>query len=344
MTGGFEKIFRELCELDGASGGEGRVREYILDKIKDSCDSITVNPLGCIIAEKKGRKPADSRVMISAHMDEVGFIITDIRSDGTLSFTAVGGIDADVCAGRQVTVNGLDGVIGTVAVHNLSEEKRKKPVSFDDLYIDIGADSREEAEENVSRGDYAHFVCGYEVSEEGFVTAKAIDDRAGCAIMIDMITNDVLEHDCVFTFVTQEEVGLRGSRTAAFTVDPDFAIVLEATTAADIPLSEGDKKCCFCGKGAVISYMDRSTIYDRELYDTANRLAAENDILCQTKLVVAGGNDSGAIHITRGGIRTAAISVPCRYLHSPSCTAKLSDIDAVYGLAVKLAGHCAEQK
>ncbi|MGN0696526.1 MAG: M42 family metallopeptidase [Oscillospiraceae bacterium] len=344
MTEGFEKIFRELCELDGASGGEGKVREYILDKINGCCESVTVNPLGCIIAEKKGRKPADSRVMISAHMDEVGFIITDIRPDGTLAFTAVGGIDADVCAGRQITVNGLDGVIGTVAVHNLSEEKRKKPVSFDDLYIDIGADSREEAEENVSRGDYAHFVCGYEVSDDGFVTAKAIDDRAGCAIMLDMIINDVLEHDCVFTFVTQEEVGLRGSRTAAFTVDPDFAIVLESTTAADIPLSEGDKKCCFCGEGAVISYMDRSTIYDRELYDIANRLAAENDISCQTKLVVAGGNDSGAIHITRGGIRTAAISVPCRYLHSPSCTAKLSDIDAVYELAVKLAGHCAVQK
>lgn len=343
MTEGFGRIFRELCEIDGASGGENKVREYILDKIKGCCESVTVNPLGCIIAEKKGRKPAKNRVMISAHMDEVGFIITDIRSDGTLSFAAVSGIDADVCAGRQVTVNGLDGVIGTVAVHNLSEEKRKKPVSFDDLYIDIGAETREEAEEYISRGDYAHFVCGYEVSEDGFVTAKAIDDRAGCAIMIDMIVNGTLEHDCVFTFVTQEEVGLRGSRTAAFTVDPDFAIVLEATTAADIPLSEGDKKCCFCGKGAVISYMDRSTIYDRELYDIANKLAAENDLNCQTKLVVAGGNDSGAIHITRGGIRTAAISVPCRYLHSPSCTAKLSDIDAVYELAAKLAEHCTEQ-
>ncbi|MGN1416524.1 MAG: M42 family metallopeptidase [Oscillospiraceae bacterium] len=344
MTEGFEKIFRELCGINGASGGEKKVRDYILDKISGCCDSITVNPLGCIIAGKKGRKPAKSKVMISAHMDEVGFIITDIRSDGTLSFAAVGGIDADVCAGRQVTVNGLDGVIGTVAVHNLSDENRKHPVSFDDLYIDIGADSREEAEENVSRGDYAHFVCGYEVSEDGFVTAKAIDDRAGCAMMIDMILNEALEHDCVFTFVTQEEVGLRGSRTAAFAVEPDFAIVLEATTAADIPLSEGDKKCCFCGKGAVISYMDRSTIYDRELYDTANKLAAENNINCQTKLVVAGGNDSGAIHITRGGIRTAAISVPCRYLHSPSCTAKLSDMDAVYELAVKLADHCAESE
>ncbi|MDE6600408.1 MAG: M42 family peptidase, partial [Oscillospiraceae bacterium] len=140
-------------------------------------------------------------------------------------------------------------------------------------------------------------------------------------------------YDCVFTFVVQEEVGLRGSRTAAYSVDPDFAIVLEATTAADIPLASGEKRCCELGKGAVVSHMDRSTIYDKELYRLSREIASENGIGWQTKTMVAGGNDSGAIHISRGGVRTIAISAPCRYLHSPSCVVKLSDLEDCEKLA-----------
>ena len=334
------EILKELCIINGASGDEKAVRSYIIEKIKDHC-IYTVNPLGCIIAEKKGRKPAAKKVMISAHMDEVGMIVTYIREDGTLCFSAVGGVDPDVTAGRQVTINGMTGVIGTAAVHNLTAEERKKPVSFDSLFIDIGASDRAEAEKYVSLGDYAYFAPDCTESRCGWLTAKAIDDRAGCAMMIKMICEDALEYDCTFTFVTQEEIGLRGARTAAYTVDPDYAIVLEATTAADIPLASGDKKCCICGNGAVISFMDRSTIYDREMYSTAMEICEAENIPCQTKTMVAGGNDSGAIHITRGGIRTAAISVPCRYLHSPSDTAKLSDVDACYAIAVKLADRCA---
>lgn len=340
MEYSLETLLHELCMINGTSGGEDAVREYIIGKIKDHCD-YHINPLGCIIAEKKGRKKAEKKVMISAHMDEVGLIITNIRDDGTLSFDCVGGVDPDVTAGRQISINGLCGVIGTTAVHNLSADERKKPVSFDSLYIDIGAENREEAEKYISLGDYGYFADDYNVSGGKFITAKAIDDRAGCAMMIKMICENTLEYDSVFTFAVQEEVGLRGARTAAYTVEPDYAIVLEATTAADIPLASGDKKCCICGKGAVISYMDRSTVYDRGLYKEAWRICEENDIPCQTKTMVAGGNDSGAIHISKGGVRTLAISVPCRYLHSPSCTAKLFDIESCYALAVKLADRCA---
>lgn len=155
--------------------------------------------------------------------------------------------------------------------------------------------------------------------------------------MIAMILEDIPEYDCTFTFVTQEEIGLRGARTAAFYAAPDFAIVLEATTAADIPLSEGDKRCCLLGKGPVVSYMDRSTVYDRKLFDLSQEIAKDNSIGWQTKTLIAGGNDSGAIHISRSGVRTIAISVPCRYLHTPCCVIDENDYFDTFALACAMA-------
>lgn len=331
----------ELCKINGASGDESEVRKYIIERISPFVDSLKVNALGCVIAHKKGRKKAAKKVMISAHTDEVGMIVTYINPDGTLKFSPAGGVCADVCAGRKVLVNGFVGGVGTTAYHHLSSDKRNTAIDFSDLYIDIGARNENEAREYVSEGDYAYFNSGINLSESGILTAKAIDDRIGCAIMIKMIEDDLCDYDMTYTFVTQEEVGLRGSRTAAFEVNPDYAIVLEATTASDTPLASGDEKCCICSMGTVISYMDKSTIYDRKLYDAANKISAENNIKCQTKTKVAGGNDSGIIHMTGTGVKTAALSVPCRYLHSPSCTAYVSDMEDTKNLCVLLADFCA---
>lgn len=329
-------LLKELCEINGASGREDAVREYVIDKIKGKCD-YKLTPLGCVIAQYKGRKKTAKKLMISAHMDEVGFIITSVNPDGTLSFNCVGGIDADVTAGRQVTVeNGINGAVGSKAVHNMSEDERKNPPKFDGLYIDIGAADKADAEKYVQPGDYAYFTCGYHL-DSGIVRAKAIDDRAGVAIMLAMIIESTLEYDCTFTFVTQEEIGLRGARTAAFDAAPDFALVLEATTAADIPLSDGSQKCCILGNGPVVSFMDRSTVYDRRLFDMSKRIAEEKSIKWQTKTVVAGGNDSGAIHLSRGGVRTIAVSVPCRYLHSPCCVINEDDYFESFALAAAMA-------
>lgn len=325
------ELLEKLCTLNGTSGDEGAVREFILSEISDFCDC-TVDPPGNIIARKKGASPAKNTVMVSAHMDEVGMIVTSIKSDGTLTVAPVGGVDPRAAIGRPVRVGELYGVIGAKAVHNLSADEKKTAPKFEALYADIGAADKADAEKLVSLGDRVHFVSDFTAFGDGFVKSKAIDDRFGCGVMIDLIKSE-LPYDCVFTFVVQEEVGLRGSRTAAYTVDPDFAIVLEATTAADIPLASGEKRCCELGKGAVVSYMDRSTIYDRELYELSKTVSANNDIKWQTKTMVAGGNDSGAIHISRGGVRTIAISAPCRYLHSPSCVVKLSDLDDCERLA-----------
>lgn len=327
------ELLKKLCLVNGTSGDESRVRDFILSEISGYC-KYRVDPLGNIIAEKKGKSAASKRVMISAHMDEVGMIVTSVKSDGTLAVSPVGGIDPRVAIGRPVFVGDSDiyGVIGAKAVHNLSADEKKTAPKFGALYVDIGAEDKTAAEKLAAPGDFVHFSSEFISFGDGFVKAKAIDDRFGCAVMIDLLKSE-LPYDCTFTFVVQEEVGLRGSRTAAYSVDPDFAIVLEATTAADIPLASGEKRCCELGRGAVVSYMDRSTIYDRELYGISRDIALENGIKWQTKTMVAGGNDSGAIHISRGGVRTIAISAPCRYLHSPSCVVKLSDLEDCERLA-----------
>lgn len=335
----FETL-RDLCLLNGISGDEDSIREYIISRISDKCEC-KVDNLGNIIAFKKGRKTPKNKVLLSAHMDEVGLIVKYINDDGSLKVESVGGVDPGVVFGRQVTVgkNNTDGVIGGVAVHNLSGDERDKAVSFDKLTVDIGAQNRDEAEKAVSLGDSVYFKSDYTEFGDGFIKSKAIDDRFGCAILLELIESE-LEYDTYFTFVVQEEIGLRGAAAAAYTVNPDYAIVIEATTAADIPLSEGEKSVCKCKSGPVVSFMDKSTVYNKELYNLAFETAKENKIPCQTKTMIAGGNDAGAIHISRGGVKTLAVSVPCRYIHSPSCVANKKDminsLELVKSILIKL--------
>lgn len=205
---------KDLCLLDGISGDEGAVREYIIDKIGDKAE-IRVDNLGNVIAFCKGKKTPKNKIMVSAHMDEVGMIVTYVNSDGTLKVSSVGGVDPRVVFGRRVKIgrNNVLGVVGGKAIHNLTAEERKKSVPFDKLTIDIGVDSREEALKLVRLGDSVRFVSDFVEFGEGFVKCKAIDDRAGCAIMLRMI-EEGMEYDTYFTFVVQEEIGLRGSTCA----------------------------------------------------------------------------------------------------------------------------------
>ena len=327
---------RTLCLLNGTSGREEKVREYIISRIKDKAE-ITVDNMGNLIAFVKGRKPAKNKVMISAHMDEVGFIITGVTDGGYLKFTTVGGIDEKVVFARDMLVGEkeIPGVICVRPIHLLGEGERDKCPKIKDMVIDIGAETKEEALEYVEVGDSAYLISDFVEFGDGLIKAKAIDDRLGCAAMIKMI-EEVPEYDTYFTFVTQEEVGLRGATCAAFSVNPDYAIVLEGTTASDINGSDDINCVCKVGGGAVVSFMDRSTLYDRELFRLSKKIADENGIQWQTKTMVAGGNDAGAIHKSRGGVRTIAVSAPCRYIHSASSVAKISDIEAVYELSKKL--------
>lgn len=320
-------MLKDLCLLNGTSGDEVRVRDYIINEIKE-CSTYKVDNLGSVIAYKKGKKKPNKTVCINAHMDEVGFIITGITSDGYLRFAPVGGIDTKVCLDRAVTVgeNRINGVIADKAYHLLEEGEKDKAPSFDKLLIDIGAKSETEAQSVVSLGDFAYFESDYTELGNGYIKAKALDDRIGCMLMIELIKSE-LEYDTIFCFNVQEEVGLRGSKCTSFAVGADISIVLEATTAGDLDGVSGADRVCVLGNGGVVSFMDNRTIYDRELYILAMNTASENNIPVQTKTAVAGGNDAGSIQTSGKGAKVMALSLPCRYIHSPSSVVKKSDID-----------------
>ena len=320
-------MLKDLCLLNGTSGDEVRVRDYIINEIKEY-STYEVDNLGSVIAYKKGKKKPNKTVCINAHMDEVGFIITGITSDGYLRFAPVGGIDTKVCLDRAVTVgeNRINGVIADKAYHLLEEGEKDKAPSFDKLLIDIGAKNETEAQSVVSLGDFAYFESDYAELGNGYIKAKALDDRIGCMLMIELIKSE-LEYDTVFCFNVQEEVGLRGSKCTSFAVGADISIVLEATTAGDLDGVSGADRVCVLGNGGVVSFMDNRTIYDRELYKLAMNTASENNIPVQTKTAVAGGNDAGSIQTSGKGAKVMALSLPCRYIHSPSSVVKKSDID-----------------
>ena len=307
------ELLKKLCSARGVSGNECEVRDIILNEITPYADKTDVTPLGNIIAFKSGEKRAKTKLMLSAHMDEVGLVATHITDGGLLKFDTVGGIDKRVLPGKSVSFGtGIHGVIGAKPIHLLKKGEDEKSVPAEDLYIDIGALSREEAEKYVAPGDTVTFDSVFDTSH-GMVKSRALDDRAGCAILIDLLKCD-LEYDMTFVFTVQEEVGLNGAKTAAYKVMPEAAIVVECTTAADVPGSSN--KVCSLGSGAAVSFMDRRTIYDKEYYKAAFRAAEKAKVKCQPKTAVAGGNDAGAIHSSGNGVRTAAVSIPCRYLHS----------------------------
>ena len=327
---------RALCRLRGVSGDEGAVRAYLMEQIRTFPDilEMRVDALGNLLVHKKGVKSPKHTLMIGAHMDEVGFIITDVCEDGKCTIAPVGGIDADVVIGRAVEIPGVGtGVIGAKPVHKLSKTEREEKPDFKELYLDIGASSREEAlRANIVLGETVCYYSEWTELGGGRIASKAIDDRFGCAAMLCMLEGKIA-YDTWFAFFVQEEIGLRGSGCAAYAIDPDFAIILETTTAADLDGVTGDAAVCKLGAGPVVSFMDRRTIYDKVLYQLGFSTARELGIPCQTKTRIAGGNDAGAVHITRGGVRTMAVSIPCRCLHSPYCVAQVSDMEQSMMLA-----------
>lgn len=325
---------KTLCALPGVSSREDAVRNYIRGQIAPHVDHLRVDAMGNLIAEKKGRVPGAKKLMLAAHMDEVGLMIRAITEEGYLKFSCVGGIDRRVLLGKRVLVGErqLPGVIGLKAYHLTSPEEEKKVPKLKDFYLDIGAASREEAEALVCLGDVAVFDSDVVEFGHGLLKAKAIDDRIGCAVMVELCREE-LPMDCTFVFTVQEEVGTRGAFGAAFSVTPDIALVLEGTTAADLPAMEDRQKVCAPGKGPVVPFMDGATVYDRGLFELLRDLAEQNRIPWQTKEYISGGTDAGAIQRSKEGVRVAAISAAVRYLHAPSSVASLEDCRHIMTLA-----------
>ncbi len=335
-------LIKELSLAFGPTGVENEVADIIKEKISDLADSVKLDRMGNLIARMTFGK-GSKKLMVSAHMDEVGFMVTEICEDGYLRFDTVGGISGSVLAGRRVTLFGkegkVNGLIASKAIHHKSKEEREKVLSAEKLYIDIGASSKEEAERYVEIGSESTFDSEFVLfgTDNRRVKSKALDDRMGCAAMIEVIGSLAKERpsvdlDVYFCFTVREEIGLSGALTAANTISPDFALVLETTAIGDIADASPEARVADVGGGGVLSLMDRSTIYDRKFVEFLLNTAKKNDIKAQIKRYVSGGNDAGSIHKTGVGVRTAALSVPTRYLHSPACVASLDDYEALRDL------------
>lgn len=331
---------KELTQLRGISGCEDEVRAYLIEKIRDHCDRYEVDNMGNLIVHKKGKQAGAKKVLFSAHMDEVGFIVTHVTKEGMLHFATVGGVTPAVTAGRPVLIgkNAVPGVIGTRPVHLITEEERKEYAKTEDMRIDIGARDKEDALSLVSLGDQATFIGPWQELGDRSVLAKAIDDRAGCALLLELIQGE-LEYDCTFAFVVQEETGCAGSKAAAFSQRPDIAVVVESTTAGDLPSAPEGRQVCRVGAGPVISFMDKGTIYPWDLYQRAVKIAEENGIPWQTKEGVFGGNDARSYASTAAGAKTLAVSLPVRYLHAANTLADKTDMENAKKLLVLLAGE-----
>ncbi len=329
-------MLKILTSLSGVSSWEDDVLDFIEKEISPHSDVIKRDKMGNLLVFKKGRKQ-DKTIMFAAHTDEVGFLVSSVTDDGYIKFSPIG-IDCRILLGLRVLVgkDKIPGVIGIKAVHLTTAEERKKAVEEKDMYIDIGASSREEADALVKKGDFIAFDSDFVEFGDGKIKAKALDDRAGCAALIKLIKEADFEYDTWCAFTVQEEVGLRGGKIAARTIMPDVFIALESTTCSDIPEIENGLNVTRMGRGVALSYMDGGFMADRKLVSALMVLAEEKNIPCQLKSYASGGNEVRAAQTVGHGVISAALSVPCRYLHSPVSVIDKRDYDSMYTLAKEL--------
>ena len=329
----FLTYLKEMSPLFGVSGDEGLVREYIKEQLKDVADEMYEDALGSLVVLKKGKAVPKQHLMIDAHMDEVGFMVSEVTEDGYLKFQVVGSVNDKVILGRRVYVGDdkLPGVIGAKPIHLQSAEEKKTPVPVEEMYIDIGARDKAQAEEYAMLGDRVMFDS--EVVEFGDhrIKGKAFDDRAAVAVLMELAQSD-LKYDTWFSFSVQEEIGGWGAKTAAARVNPDLTIVVETTSAADIPFIEGTRRTCIQKKGPSIVYADKKTIYPRALFKHVFELAKEQGIKVQPKTSVAGSTNAGLIRVNGCGAKAIGVSMPCRYIHSASNMLCTEDIEETYRL------------
>jgi putative aminopeptidase FrvX len=319
-------MLAQLSNAPGVAGNEDAVRKVILKAIEPLVDEWRVDTLGNVLALKKARPGAPAfKVMVDAHMDEVGFLITGYDSSGGLRFKTVGGIDERILPGKSVLIgpDQIPGVIGAKPIHLIKGDEDYKVVK-DMLVIDIGAASKEEAEKWISLGQYANFATRYRRLGR-VATGKAFDDRAGCAVLVELLQGERFDFDLHAAFTVQEEVGLRGARVAAFAIEPDCAFILEGTICDDLPKDKDVSPTTELGHGPALSVMDRSMLANRSMLDHVIATAKAVGIPYQLKQPGIGGTDAGATTRSKGGVPSLPVSVPCRYIHSPVAMMSLND-------------------
>ncbi len=329
-------LLRRLSEACGVSGDEAAVRAIVLEALKGKVKEVRTDALGNLLVHCRTRGKAAKRVMVAAHMDEVGLILMQAGSDGLWKFDTVGGVNEQTLPAKPVWVgnNHTPGVIGTKPIHLVEKEEGENPIKKDSMTIDVGAKDKEGASASLKPGDRAAFATPFH-AERGLLFGKALDDRLGVAALIELVLDPPPGVELLAAFTTQEEIGLRGAGVAAHALNPDAAIVLDATPAVDIPMWDGSENIAYntkLGGGPAIYISDRATISDSRLVRLLTGAAEKRGIKYQIRQPGSGGTDAGAIHTARAGIPSVSVSVPCRNPHTPVSIARQEDWRALVAL------------
>lgn len=329
------KLLKQICETPGTSGFEQPIRELVMKEIKNLVDDVSIDNMGNVIAFRKGKQR--KKIMIGAHMDEIGFIVNHIDEQGFLRFHTLGGFDPKTLTAQRVIVHGkkdLIGVMGSKPIHVMSPEERTKMPKTTDFFIDLGM-PKKEAEKYISVGDPV--TRQRELIEMGnCVNCKSLDNRVSVFILIEVLRElkkEIPPYDVYGVFTVQEEVGIRGANVAALKIQPDFGFGLDTTIAYDVPGAKPEEKVTELGKGAAIKIMDSSTIADYRMVEYMKKTADKNKIKWQPEILPAGGTDTAGIQrMTPGGSVSGAVSVPTRHIHQVIEMADKSDIRACIAL------------
>ena len=333
------RLFASLSNAFGPPGSEGEVRELLKKELEEYADDVKVDKLGNILFYHHGRGDYP-KVMVAAHMDEVALMVTFIEKSGFLRFHTWG-ITSNIMPGQRILLRGskgyLKGIVGTKPPHIMTQEERTKIIPTENLFIDIGAESLEEAErKGVEIGTTGVFDVEFTELGGGYLRGKAFDDRAGCTVLAEVFkARRGSPYNLVAVGTIQEEVGLRGARTAAWQIDPDYGLALEGTFAADVPGSRPDRMSAKLKGGPVVTIVDRSTITHPTVLKTLIKVGKEKSIPFQFKKVPSGGTDAGAIHLTKAGVPSGTIAVPCRYIHGPASVTHIDDLRNTIALATE---------
>ncbi len=318
-------ILGHLTQISGPSGSEERVAEFIATQLRPYCDELNTDALGNLIVRRHG---TGKKIMVAAHMDEIGLMITHIDKEGFLRFTHLGGVQIPNLVGQRVKFS--KGRVGTIGVEKL---EKLSDFKLDKLYIDIGVSSREEAEQVVHIGETAVFVGDF-IESGSRIISKALDDRIGCFVVMEALKRTRSTHELAFVFTVQEEIGTRGAQTAAYALEPDLAIAVDVTATGDTP--KAHPMSVELGKGVGIKVLDHSMITSPQIKRWMAAVATELNVPFQWEVLEYGGTDSGAIHVSRGGVPSGVLSIPTRYVHSPAEMLDKRDVEAAVDLLVAL--------
>ena len=344
------ELLRDLSDRFGVAGFEDEVRERVAELVAPHVDEVRVDPLGNLIAERRGN--GGPRLMLDAHMDEIGFMVSYVEEGGWLRVVPIGGWDERIVAAHALTIlaDGGDkvrGIVGTVPPHILKQADREKPLPLEDAFVDVGAESRAEVEEmGVRVGSPAVIAYPFgRLNGGAAVAGKALDDRVGCTVLVktlEALAGETLGVTLFANFAVGEELGLRGARTAAAQIEPDVALALEGTVAADVPGVAPARQPTRLGAGPAITVMDQTIVVSPAVVRALTELAEDEGIPHQYKLPAVGGTDAGAIHLSGRGVLAGVVSVPCRYIHSPFSTLRLDDLEHAIRLTTAFVRRCPE--